>query len=61
MSYEVDYSFECEICGHRIPSTNPYERHKCPHCSQEYEHEEGQSIILTDEQKRILKAAIEKK
>ena len=54
---ELNYEMQCEICGHGW-MCEEYGATECPKCGQDYNYEEDIHIILTEEQKHILRKEI---
>ena len=45
---------KCDICDHEF-TIDKYGGGCCPKCGQEYDYDEGSMLILSDEQKAILR------
>lgn len=45
--------FKCIICKVEFDAEN-YGLNKCPHCGQEYDYDEAVSIVLTEDQIKLL-------
>lgn len=46
---------KCDVCGGEVPTKGYMAYRICPHCGQEYDYDEGYMIILSDEQKEVLR------
>jgi uncharacterized Zn finger protein (UPF0148 family) len=48
------YTSTCQICDAPMVF-NAYGKNVCPKCGQQYDYDEGQHIVLSDEQRELLK------
>jgi hypothetical protein len=48
----------CLICRTEWALADKYGENICPACGQKYAHDEGQHIVLTDEQLELLRSAV---
>jgi DNA-directed RNA polymerase subunit RPC12/RpoP len=53
----IAFRFDCEICTTEVAvgDTQKYSGVHCPKCGQEYGYDEGLAIVLTEEQKLVLR------
>lgn len=47
----------CDICEQSFEDANTYGENTCPQCGQKYIHDEGQRIVLSEDQLQLLRAA----
>lgn len=50
----AEWTFNCDICGAKIEVSTSYDDATCRCCGQPYWYEEGISITLSAEQKKVL-------